>query len=91
LGCWRSHANVWQRVIEEDVGTAIILEDDIDWDVNIHAIFEELSVQMRKGELREQNATEDEIMNAPYGKNSSRLGGQCLVLRGCADENNYRT
>lgn len=35
LGCWRSHANVWRRIITEDISTAIILEDDADWDVNI--------------------------------------------------------
>jgi hypothetical protein len=35
LGCWRSHANIWRKIINEDISTAIILEDDADWDVNI--------------------------------------------------------
>ena len=35
LGCWRSHANVWRKIITEDISTAIILEDDADWDSNI--------------------------------------------------------
>ncbi|KAE9970638.1 hypothetical protein BLS_004806 [Venturia inaequalis] len=35
LGCWRSHANVWRKIINEDIATAIILEDDADWDVNV--------------------------------------------------------
>jgi hypothetical protein len=69
-------------VIEEDVGTAIILEDDIDWDVNIHDIFQELSIQMRKGELRKQRATSEEIEGAPYGKNVLRTSGSMTyVLR----------
>ena len=72
LGCWRSHADVWRRVIEEDIETAIVLEDDIDWDLNIHDIFEELSIQMRKGELRKQRATRDEMKSAPYGKSGLR-------------------
>lgn len=32
---WRAHANVWRRVIEEGLTTALILEDDNDWDVNL--------------------------------------------------------
>ena len=32
---WRVHANVWRRVIEEGLTTALILEDDNDWDVNL--------------------------------------------------------
>jgi hypothetical protein len=32
---WRAHANVWRRVIEERLTSALILEDDNDWDVNI--------------------------------------------------------
>ncbi|KAM3447089.1 hypothetical protein MY5147_010022 [Beauveria neobassiana] len=66
LGCWRSHANVWRTIINERIQTAIILEDDADWDVRVHDIFQTLSLQMRKrtareGELRSHDA------NAPYG------------------------
>jgi hypothetical protein len=32
---WRAHANVWRRVIEEGLSTALILEDDNDWDKNL--------------------------------------------------------
>ncbi|KAI9768589.1 MAG: hypothetical protein M1840_004786 [Geoglossum simile] len=35
LGCWRSHVNAWQHVVNTGVGTALILEDDADWHVNI--------------------------------------------------------
>ncbi|EFY94578.1 glycosyl transferase family 25-like protein [Metarhizium robertsii] len=45
----------------------IVLEDDADWDVEIHDIFQTLSVQMRKGELRKRKATKYEINHAPYG------------------------
>jgi GR25 family glycosyltransferase involved in LPS biosynthesis len=68
LGCWRSHADVWRRVVDEEIETALILEDDADWDVNIHEIFQELSVQMRKGELRKAAASDHEKRSAPYGK-----------------------
>ena len=32
---WRAHANIWRKVIEDDLSTALILEDDNDWDVNL--------------------------------------------------------
>ncbi|QDS73103.1 hypothetical protein FKW77_000707 [Venturia effusa] len=35
LGCWRSHANVWRKIISENIATALVLEDDADWDVNV--------------------------------------------------------
>jgi hypothetical protein len=54
------------------------MEDDADWDVNIHDIFEELSVQMSKGELRKQKPTSDEIDNATYGKDSLGMGGDFM-------------
>jgi len=34
-GVWRAHANVWRRVLEDGLSTALILEDDNDWDVNL--------------------------------------------------------
>jgi GR25 family glycosyltransferase involved in LPS biosynthesis len=34
--CWRSHADAWRKVIEEGWATAMILEDDADWDGGIH-------------------------------------------------------
>ncbi|MCJ1272509.1 hypothetical protein MMC21_000295 [Puttea exsequens] len=35
LGCWRSHLNAIQHVIDTDLSTALTIEDDSDWDVNI--------------------------------------------------------
>jgi hypothetical protein len=32
---WRAHANVWRRVIEEGLSTALVMEDDNDWDRNL--------------------------------------------------------
>lgn len=36
LGCWRSHLNVMRHVIENNIQTALIIEDDADWDVSLH-------------------------------------------------------
>lgn len=35
LACYRGHANIWRKIVEEGVQTALILEDDIDWDLTI--------------------------------------------------------
>jgi hypothetical protein len=54
-------------MINENIMTALILEDDADWDVEVHNIFQEFSLQMLKGELRSQRADANERNVAPYG------------------------
>ncbi|KAL8830410.1 MAG: hypothetical protein Q9170_005747 [Blastenia crenularia] len=34
VGCWRAHLNFAQRVVRERISTALVLEDDSDWDVS---------------------------------------------------------
>ncbi|KAK4191009.1 family 25 putative glycosyltransferase [Podospora australis] len=34
-GSWRAHMNVLQRVVQDNITSALILEDDADWDVRI--------------------------------------------------------
>ncbi|KAH9895375.1 glycosyltransferase family 25 protein [Xylariomycetidae sp. FL2044] len=34
-GSWRAHMNALQAVVERDLGSALILEDDVDWDVRL--------------------------------------------------------
>jgi hypothetical protein len=34
--CWRSHADAWRKIVEEGWNTAMIMEDDADWDGGIH-------------------------------------------------------
>ncbi|KAL2255592.1 hypothetical protein VTK26DRAFT_3058 [Humicola hyalothermophila] len=36
-GSWRAHMNALQRIIQENVTTALILEDDADWDIRLKA------------------------------------------------------
>jgi hypothetical protein len=38
LACYRGHANIWRQIVEDGVETALIFEDDIDWDLNIREI-----------------------------------------------------
>ncbi|KAK9312008.1 hypothetical protein V1524DRAFT_370418 [Lipomyces starkeyi] len=81
LGCWRAHADAWRFVIENNLETALILEDDIDWDKNIHEIFQDLSVQMQNSTLRLVSPTDHERASAPYG-----LDWDVLVMGQCVDK-----
>lgn len=33
--CWRSHADAWRKIVEEGWETAMIMEDDVDWDIGV--------------------------------------------------------
>jgi GR25 family glycosyltransferase involved in LPS biosynthesis len=35
IGCWRAHMNIWREMIRTGISSALILEDDVDWDVRI--------------------------------------------------------
>lgn len=34
-GSWRAHMNAIRQVVEQDLGSAVIFEDDVDWDIRI--------------------------------------------------------
>lgn len=35
LGSWRGHMNAVQTIVEQGISTALIMEDDMDWDVRL--------------------------------------------------------
>lgn len=35
IGSWRAHVNALRQVVEQNLTTALILEDDVDWDIRI--------------------------------------------------------
>ena len=35
IGVWRAHADAWRKIIDDRVTTALIFEDDNDWDVDV--------------------------------------------------------
>jgi GR25 family glycosyltransferase involved in LPS biosynthesis len=81
-GCWRSHVNLWRKIVTENIDTALIIEDDLDWDVNIKDIFHRLGGHMRKLNaigIRSTPWTEWEEKNAPYGQDWDTLHlGTCF-------------
>lgn len=35
IGCWRAHSDAWKKIVSERVTSALIVEDDVDWDADI--------------------------------------------------------
>jgi len=74
IGCWRAHMNVFQKMVHEKVSSALIFEDDADWDV---ALKEQL-VQFARGSRFITNTSEDAFSHSPYGNDWDMLWiGHC--------------
>ncbi|KAI0420364.1 hypothetical protein F5X98DRAFT_331914 [Xylaria grammica] len=48
VGSWRSHMNAIRRIVEEDLESALILEDDMDWDVRLKTQLKEVAKGARQ-------------------------------------------
>ncbi|KAK7398076.1 hypothetical protein QQX98_012562 [Neonectria punicea] len=76
LGCWRAHMNALQEIVRSNVSTALILEDDADWDVRIRRQLHDLalSTQALTQPLEGHNSYADSSYR--YGKPAKNsLGG----------------
>ncbi|KAG9251697.1 family 25 glycosyltransferase [Emericellopsis atlantica] len=62
LGSWRSHMNAIRFVVEAGVGSALIMEDDVDWDVHIKSQLQAAALGARH--VLGQNPTSS---SSPYG------------------------
>ncbi|KAK9366984.1 hypothetical protein V1509DRAFT_627878 [Lipomyces kononenkoae] len=67
LGCYRAHANAWRYILETDLDSILIFEDDLDWNPNIKDTLETLSLQMQNSKIRVSEPSDYERANAPYG------------------------
>ena len=61
IGCRRSHLNAARKIVQEGLGSALIFEDDADWDINLKAQLEHFA------EGRRQLAASTEANNATTG------------------------
>ena len=84
LGAWRAHLNVATRMVYERISTAILFEDDADWDVNLHTQLEQFAQGSRyitsswsgSKELKSKASGGD--ANSPYGEDWDLLWlGHC--------------
>ncbi|KAH7130686.1 hypothetical protein B0J11DRAFT_523830 [Dendryphion nanum] len=46
-GSWRTHMNALQRVVEQNLTTALIFEDDVDWDIRIRQNLQRFALASR--------------------------------------------
>ncbi|KAK9366985.1 hypothetical protein V1509DRAFT_611058 [Lipomyces kononenkoae] len=67
LGCWRAHADAWRYLLESEMDTLLIFEDDLDWNPNIRNTMETLSLQMQNSKIRVTEPSDYERQTAPYG------------------------
>ncbi|PWY90622.1 hypothetical protein BO94DRAFT_565182 [Aspergillus sclerotioniger CBS 115572] len=62
IGSWRAHVNAIQRIISDRISTALILEDDVDWDITLKSQLHEFAL----GALALQ--TQSRPTHSPYGQ-----------------------
>ena len=77
-GCWRAHLNAIRTVIRDGLSSALIFEDDADWDVNLKAQLPPIAAGTQKL-LR--TAEKMKKPHSPYGD-----GWDILWLGHCASE-----
>lgn len=76
LGIWRAHANVWRYIIDNNIQSALIIEDDVDWDVNIKEIMGTLNWNLRyNNTIRwgKDNVQKGWKEDCPYGRLSLHI------------------
>ncbi|KAI1803550.1 glycosyltransferase family 25 protein [Daldinia bambusicola] len=64
LGSWRGHMNAIRRIVEEDLGSALIMEDDMDWDVRLKPQLEKIAQGARALFPSSPSSSKP---NSPYG------------------------
>lgn len=62
IGCWRAHLNLFNTMVREGIQSALVLEDDADWDIALKYQMREIA----KGTRFLLNST-DPNPNSPYG------------------------
>ena len=47
IGAWRTHANILREIVQSGIGSALIFEEDADWDVRIKDQLEQIALASR--------------------------------------------
>ncbi|KAL3464323.1 hypothetical protein BJX64DRAFT_94923 [Aspergillus heterothallicus] len=83
--CWRAHMNAIRSVVENRYATALIMEDDADWDVSIRRQLREIA----RG-VRELSDNQKAPRSTPYGTNWDLLWiGGCATVQGQNETETY--
>lgn len=74
LGCFRAHVNAVQEIVARGWSSALIFEDDAEWDVNIKSQL----IEFARGSRYIQAIGEDQPQHSPYGDDWDALWvGHC--------------
>lgn len=68
IGCWRSHMNIIRKIVAEKVTSALIFEDDADWDVRIVEQMYEFATATKKLLASGSQETRRSPTKSPYGE-----------------------
>ncbi|KAH7021516.1 uncharacterized protein B0I36DRAFT_377340 [Microdochium trichocladiopsis] len=77
VGSWRGHINAMRRIIDDDLPSALIVEDDVDWDVNIKSQLYRFALAARELQAKRSWLHEDPYLHknnpnpvaqSPYGQ-----------------------
>lgn len=65
IGCWRAHLNILQQMVQRRIRSAVIFEDDADWDVALKYQM----TQLARGSRWLTHQPENVTPHSPYGDN----------------------
>jgi len=78
LGCWRSHLNALNEFLYAGMETALILKDDLDWDIHLKATLSVAASKIKEMQSKDDSMVDDP--NLPYGNN-----WDMIYLGNCAE------
>ncbi|KAM0714111.1 hypothetical protein Q7P37_011075 [Cladosporium fusiforme] len=74
LYAWRSHMNVLSKIVEQNLTSALVLEDDVDWDIRIKSQMTDFAKAARLL-IQPLPRTNDEYLDPTYPKPRVRNEG----------------
>lgn len=86
--CFRSHANIWRTIVDSNIDTALILEADSMWDLNIKGMLQVMSRQIEQ-RVRLHNFNNSDSKPVEYSSESDPYlfrNWDILQLGGCAPQ-----
>jgi hypothetical protein len=73
LGSWRGHINAMQEIVQGRLGSALIMEDDMDWDVNLKKQLYHLATAGKQLQVGWEQESATAGAHSPYGEHWDML------------------
>ena len=93
IGIWRAHVNIWQNIVKNNWESAVIMEDDADWDYNIRQQIGELNINMKSFITKQKplnnnsdnNDVNDENNDVLFQKEYDGNTWDIIIIGACGD------